>query len=110
MSLVSDPAFASVRYLELVCRGNNVARRAVNLLDELAALTEHERHITFDAYPRDAEIIAKLVVPAFRELGLASFKISGLTVERTAKGVKTSAADSTALAIANLARTTFDQV
>jgi hypothetical protein len=108
MSLVSDPAFASVRYLELVCRGNNVARRAVNLLDELAALTEHERHITFDAYPRDAEIIAKLVVPAFRELGLASFKISGLTVERTAEGLKASVADSTALAIANLARETFE--
>ena len=108
MSLVSDPAFASVRHLELVCRGNNVARRAVNLLDELAALTEHERHITFDAYPRDAEIVAKLVVPAFRELGLASFKITGLTLERTATGVKANIADSTPLVIANLARATFE--
>lgn len=108
MSLVADPAFASVRNLELVCHGNNVAQRAKNLLDELAALAEHERHITFDAYPRDAELVAKLVVPAFRELGLASFKLSGLTLERTADGVKASVADSTALAIANLARATFE--
>jgi hypothetical protein len=110
MSLVSDPAFASVRYLELVCRGNNVARRAKDLLDELAALAEHERHITFDAYPRDAEIIAKLVVPAFRELGLASFAIAGLTIERTERGIQARTADSTALALANLARTTFEEV
>lgn len=107
MSLVAAPAFASLQFLELVCHGNNVARRAHDLLDELASLPAKNLHIAFDAYPRDAQIVANLVIPAFRQLGLAGFGISGVALERTATGVDVRIADSAALAIANLARETF---
>ena len=108
MSLVAAPAFASLHFLELVCRGNNVARRAADLLDELAALPAKRLYIAFDAYPRDAQIVADIVIPAFRQLGLAGIQISGVTLERTEKAVDVRIADSAALAIANLARETFE--
>jgi len=107
MSLVAAPAFASLQFLELVCHGNNVVRRAHDLLDELASLSAKNLHISFDAYPRDAQIVANLVIPAFRQLGLAGFGISGVILERTSSGVDVRIADSAALAIANLARETY---
>jgi hypothetical protein len=107
MSFLSAPAFSSLRHLELVVRGTNVARRVGSLLDELGAIAGGELHITFDAYPRDAEIIARIVVPAFLELGLAGFAIGGVTLHRVAGNVEVHAADSAALGIAELARATF---
>jgi len=107
MSLVATPAFASLHFLELVCRGNNVARRVDDLLDELAGLSAKNLHIAFDAYPRDAQIIANVAIPAFLQLGLAGLAISGVTLERTDKNVDVRIADSAALAIANLARETY---
>jgi hypothetical protein len=108
MSFVAAPAFRSLRHLELVVHGNNLAKRAQHLLDELAAFARPDLHVTFTAYPRDSEMIARVVVPAFDALGLASFAIGGVTLERTARGVGVRVADSAALVIANLARAAFE--
>lgn len=107
MSFLASPAFASLRHLELVVHGNSVAQRSDALLDELRSFAHGELHIAFNAYPRDAQLVANIVVPAFVELGLASFAISGVTLVRTARGVEVEVAESAALAIANLARETF---
>jgi len=109
VAFLSASAFASVRHIELVVRGSNVAKRAHDILDELGELAGHERHVVFVS-PRqnDARLVAQIVIPAFAELGLASFKIGGVTLTRTAKGTQVQAEDRAIQPIADLARATFE--
>ncbi|HET9988327.1 MAG TPA: hypothetical protein VFQ65_07400, partial [Kofleriaceae bacterium] len=109
VAFLPAPAFASVRHIELVVRGSNVAKRVRDLLDELGELAAHERHIVFVS-PRqnDARIVAQIVIPAFAELGLASFTIGGVTLARTDMGTRVQTEDHAVQPIVDLARATFE--
>ncbi|MEO6774912.1 MAG: hypothetical protein ABI467_18230 [Kofleriaceae bacterium] len=110
LSYLSAPAFASVRHLELVVRGRNVARRARDVVDELATFAGPERHVAF-VTPRtgDAELLARRVIPSFRALGLASVAIGGVTLARTPDGIAVRVEPDAEPVIAELARARFER-
>ena len=88
-TMLGERAFASVRHVGLRIERKDVRKRLPVLPDELAALPEAARHFVIEAAGYYENAVAEVMFARFAALRCASLTISGVTVERGSKQVRT---------------------